>query len=146
MHALAASCEELRARTGIAPLVCVSASYQIYTCISDIFFTFPSGYRLCDHVIGEHNTLNFLECSLYCLRKPGCKSINYKARKHNHPSKNCQVNNATKTAHSQNLLSDKNYDYYEPLALQKVLLIKFYRQAIRPFHKWLPINNYFMCI
>jgi hypothetical protein len=74
-------------------LVCVSASYEIYTCISDIFFTFYSGYRLCDPVIGEHNTLNFLECSLYCLRKPGCKSINYKARKHNHPSKNCQLNN-----------------------------------------------------
>ncbi|CAB4034419.1 Hypothetical predicted protein, partial [Paramuricea clavata] len=75
-----------------------------------------SGYRLCDHVISEHNTLNFLECSLYCLRKPShCKSINYKARKHQHPSNNCQLNNATKTTHPQNLLPDKNYDYYQPL-------------------------------
>ncbi|CAB4007175.1 Hypothetical predicted protein, partial [Paramuricea clavata] len=77
-------------------------------------------YRLYGHVISEHNTLNFLKCSLYCLRKPShCKSINYKARKHKHPSNNCQLNNATKTAHPQNLLPNKNYDYYEPLTVQK---------------------------
>ena len=104
--------------------VYVSAFYRIYVCISDIFFKFFAGYRLCDHVISEHNTLNFLECSLYCLRKPSdCKSINYKARKHQHPSKNCQLNNATKTAHPENLLPDKSYDYYEPLAVQKVLSV-----------------------
>jgi hypothetical protein len=116
-----------------------------YTCISDIFFKFSAGYRLCDHVISEHNTLNFLECSLYCLRKPfDCKSINYKARKHQHPSKNCQLNNATKTAHPQNLLPDKNYDYYEPLVVQKVLLDDFlykhgkqsFKQAIIFFMKY----------
>ncbi|CAB4034420.1 Hypothetical predicted protein [Paramuricea clavata] len=83
---------------------------------SALFKLSMSGYRLCDHVISEHNTLNFLECSLYCLRKPShCKSINYKARKHQHPSNNCQLNNATKTTHPQNLLPDKNYDYYQPL-------------------------------
>ncbi|CAB3981088.1 Hypothetical predicted protein [Paramuricea clavata] len=50
------------------------------------------------------------------IQKPSdCKSINYKARKHQHPSTNCQLNNATKTKHPQNLQADKNYDYYEPL-------------------------------
>jgi hypothetical protein len=86
-----------------------------------IFFKFSAGYRLNDHVISEHNTLNFLECSLYCLRKPSdCKSINYKARKRQHSSKNCQLNNATKTTHPQKLLVDENYDYYEQL--KKVFL------------------------
>jgi hypothetical protein len=105
-------------------------STELILAISDIFFIFSAGYRLCDHVINEHNTLNVVECSLYCLKKPShCKSINYKARKHQHPSNNCQLNNATKTAHLQNLMLDKNYDYYEPLAMQKVLLDDFlYRQ------------------
>ncbi|CAB4021589.1 Hypothetical predicted protein, partial [Paramuricea clavata] len=88
---------------------------------SALFKLSMSGHRLCDHVISEHNTLNFLECSLYCLRKPShCKSINYKARKHQHPSNNCQLNNATKTTHPQNLLPDKNYDYYQPL-MEKII-------------------------
>ena len=102
--------------------VSLSAFCQIYTCLSDIFFKFSAGHRLCDRVISEHNTMNVVECSLHCLRKPSvCKSINYKARKHQQPSRNCQLNNATKTTHPQNLLPDKNYDYYsEPL--EKVFL------------------------
>ena len=112
------------------------------TCISDIFLKFFVGYRLSGHVISEHNTLNFLECSLYCLRKPfGCKSINYKARKHQHPSTNCQLNNATKTKHPQNLQADKNYDYYEPLHGKGI----FYRFSVNMENKVIWASNTFLC-
>ena len=111
--------------------VCVSAFYRIDTCVSNIFFNFR---KVTDYVISEHNTLNFLEYSLYCLRKPShCKSINYKARKHRHPSTNCQLNNVTKITHPQNLLSDKNYDFYVPL--EKVFFISI-SLSIRQVHEF----------
>ena len=84
---------------------------------------FLKGHRLTGNVIHELNTLNLLECSLYCIRKPSeCKSINYRATKRLDYSINCQLINATKTTHPQNLLPDENYDYYEPI-LEKVFLI-----------------------
>ena len=71
------------------------------------------GHRLMDNVVSEYNSLSVLECSLYCLRKfPECKSINCKGTKR---QKICQLNNATKSTHSRNLVADKIYNYYEPL-------------------------------
>ncbi|CAB4006041.1 Hypothetical predicted protein [Paramuricea clavata] len=83
------------------------------------FHRILAGRRLTGHVISELNTY-LVECCLYCLRKSSdCKSINFKATKHQTHSKNCQLINATKTSHPQNLLADKNYDNYELLALKK---------------------------
>jgi hypothetical protein len=79
-----------------------------------------TGHRLTGPLIKELNTY-LAECGLYCLaQSPDCKSFNYKSRGHHMYSKNCQLINATRKTHPQNLLHDENYDYYEQLALSKV--------------------------
>ncbi|XP_028410623.1 glycine-rich cell wall structural protein 1.8-like [Dendronephthya gigantea] len=81
---------------------------------NEIFFI--EGCRLINHVVGELHTANILECSLNCLRKsPVCKAINYSENKQQSNLPNCQLINATETTHPQNLLLDKDYDFYEKL-------------------------------
>ena len=102
------------------------------------FHRILTGYRLTGPVFSEFNTLNFLECSLYCLRKPSdCKSINYKSRKHQRYSINCQLIKATKTTHPQNWLPDENFDYYEPL--KKVYFYTF-SAIIKKQDTWAGVN------
>ena len=81
-----------------------------------IFHQILTGHRLTGNVIRELNTLSPVECALYCIRKPPeCKSINYRETKRQKNSINCQLINATKTTHPQNLLADENYDNYEQI-------------------------------
>jgi hypothetical protein len=89
---------------------------QIVNIDINVFHPILTGHRLTGNVIRELNTLNLLECSLYCIRKPSeCKSINYRATKRQEYSINCQLINATKTTHPQNLVADESYDNYEPI-------------------------------
>lgn len=79
-----------------------------------------TGFRLTEHVVKEMNPFGVLECAMYCLNETtGCKSINFKT---NHQQKNCQLVNETKITHPQILIVDMNYDHYEMMTLQKVLL------------------------
>ena len=80
-----------------------------------IFHQIFTGHRLTGNVMGELSTSSVIECSLYCIQKPSeCKSINYRDTKRQ-DSINCQLINATKTTHPQNLIADGNYDNYEPI-------------------------------
>jgi hypothetical protein len=55
------------------------------------------GHRLTKHVFIQHKTASVTECAQYCVREiSACKSINYKSRRNQDSSKNCQLNNATK--------------------------------------------------
>jgi precorrin-6B methylase 2 len=86
---------------------------------------FHPGRRLTANVIGEMNAVSIIECALYCIQKSSeCKSINYRATKRRDYASNCQLTNATKTTHPQNLLADENYDNYEPIT-EKVPIIDF---------------------
>ena len=79
-------------------------------------YKFLAGGRLTEFVIGEHDTLDFSECTFFCLENSSwCKSINYQRRKNKSFARNCQLNNASKTSHPMSLLADKNYDHYEQL-------------------------------
>lgn len=85
-------------------------------------FILNSGYRLAKHVTTELHTFGVLECSLYCLSNASiCKSINYKARNHQQDSKNCQLNDATRATHPEDLQDDQNFDYY--YQLEKVMFL-----------------------
>ena len=78
------------------------------------WFKHSSGSRLAGHVFRELETLDVLECSFKCLEDHvQCKSVNYKDRKNEQYSKNCQLNDASKRTHAQDEITDENYDYYE---------------------------------
>ena len=80
-----------------------------------IFHWILTGHRVSGPVINELNTY-LVECGLFCLAQASdCKSINFRSGDHHRYSKNCQLINATKKTHPQNLLADENYDHYEPL-------------------------------
>ena len=65
------------------------------------------------------------------MRKPSeCKSINYRAKQRQDYSINCQLINATKTTHPQNLWEDRNYDNHEPI-ITTVNLRRFCTNIIR---------------
>ena len=98
-----------------------------------------SGSRLNGHVFGEVDTFDALECSLRCLQERElCKSINYKARKHQRNSKTCQLNNATKNTHPNDELMDKEYDYYEKvfhrLWKTRIRILRFKQKYIYSSH------------
>ncbi len=87
------------------------------------FHLILTGHRVSGPVINELNTY-LAECGLYCLAKaPDCKSFNYRSGDHHRYSKNCQLINATKKTHPQNLLPDENYVHYEQLTLPKVFKV-----------------------
>ena len=84
----------------------------MYICV----FIFILGHQLTKHAISEHKASSVTECVQYCLRKSSsCKSVNYKSRQNQDSSKNCQLNNATKSIQPQNLMVNDGYNYYEPL-------------------------------
>ena len=85
------------------------------------------GHHLTKHVISEHKASSVTECAQYCLRKSSsCKSINYKSRQNQDSSKNCQLNNATKSDQPQNLMVNDGYNYYETLLTKVIKFIFLY--------------------
>ncbi|XP_028397795.1 ficolin-2-like [Dendronephthya gigantea] len=89
---------------------------------TETFVKIASGNRLDGHVLSQHRTESVMECAQLCLRKRfSCKSINYKSlnRKNQNSSKNCELNDATKTGQLQNLKVDMEYNYYESFAKPK---------------------------
>ena len=74
------------------------------------------GHHFSNQIISEHKTASITECALNCLtQRSSCKSISFKSGQKQYPSKNCQLNNATKFTHPQNLIVNVDYNYYEPL-------------------------------
>ena len=90
-----------------------------------IFHWILTGHRVSGPVINELNTY-LVECGLFCLAQASdCKSINFRSGDHHRYSKNCQLINATKKTHPQNLLADENYDHYEFFNYGKMTWKKF---------------------
>ena len=83
-----------------------------------------AGHRLAGDLTCELNAVNLVECLLHCVRKPSdCKSINYRPTKRNDYSINCQLVNATKKTHPQNVVLHQSYNNYEPMEM--VFLVIF---------------------
>ncbi|XP_028418890.1 ALK tyrosine kinase receptor-like [Dendronephthya gigantea] len=102
-----------------------------------VFKLTASDSGLAGHVIRKCLALTALDCAHECLaERPACKSINFITIEQADSVMNCELNNATKSAHPIKRYLAKNVNYYEIIEKRRTTgaSVSSVQNAIGTFH------------